>query len=138
MLSAKELVKAVKESKKQQDSKDDETVGPKLLSWSGGDHDPDTDLRLRKYLSGLSSARVSIKSSLSEAVWDEEHCSVIITRNSGKQELGPLLPEEALFLLENNSLYLKCREVPLSLQAAYTLLLSPKTGLTRGIIQSIF
>ena len=56
---------------------------------------------------------------------------MIITRNCGKQDLGPLSPEEALFLLENNCLQLTRSEVPLSLQAAYTLLLS-QTDLTLG------
>merc|ERR1719431_652069 len=78
----------------------------------------------------LTQPRVGIKSSLSEAVWCPDTESVIITRNTGKQELGPLSPEEALQLLENNSLYLTRSGVPMSIQAAYTLLLSPVTGVT--------
>merc|ERR1719233_2189368 len=78
----------------------------------------------------LTQPRVGIKSSLSEAVWCPDTESVTITRNTGKQELGPLSPEEAFQLLENNSLYLTRSGVPLSIQAAYTLLLSPVTGVT--------
>ena len=51
-------------------------------------------------------------------------------RNTGRAELGPVLPEEALFLLENNCLHLTRSDVPLSLQAAFSLLLSPETGLS--------
>merc|ERR1719431_786200 len=81
----------------------------------------------------LTQPRVGIKSSLSEAVWCPDTESVIITRNTGKQELGPLSPEEALQLLENNSLYLTRSGVPMSIQAAYTLLLSPVTGVTTSM-----
>ena len=85
MLSAKELVRAVKEPRKHQEAKHEQPVGPKLLSWDGKSDDPDIDARLRGHFQSLSQPRVSIKSSLSEAVWDEEHNTVIITKNTGKQ-----------------------------------------------------
>ena len=132
MLSAKELVKAVKETKAEE-VKEEKTCY-KLLGWDGKYHDPEVETKVTSLLHPLTHPRVSIKSSLSEAVWDEDSHQVVIIKNCGRQELGPLLPEEALFLMENNSLYLTRKGVPLSLQTAYTHLISDKTGLTQGKI----
>ena len=91
----------------------------------------EVEQRVSSLFQSLASPRVAVRSSLNQAEWDEERGQVIVTRNCGKQERGPLNPEEALFLLENNCLHLTRSEVPLSLQAAYTFLLS-HTDLTLG------
>ena len=65
-------------------------------------------------------------------MWDEAQGQVVVTKNSGQMVLGPTTPEEALFALENNSLLLTRNSIPLSLQMAYTLLVSSKTGLSQG------
>ena len=131
MLSAKELVRAVKDPRAE--SVESRDVA-KCMDWAGHNQE-ELDQRISSLFRPLSSPRVAVKSSLSEAEWDEEGCQVIITRNCGRQEVGPLHPEEALFLLENNCLQLTRSEVPLSLQAAYTLLLT-HTDLTLGNLRA--
>ena len=42
--------------------------------------DPDTEARVTSLLQPLALPRVSVKSSLSEAVWDEDRGRVVITR----------------------------------------------------------
>ena len=83
MLNAKELVKAVKDAK--HDSS--EELGEprtltKLLDWDGLYRDPDTETRVSSLMQPLVLPRVSVKSSLSEAVWDEDRGQVVITRCS--------------------------------------------------------
>eukprot|EP00092_Neocalanus_flemingeri_P038203 GFUD01041584.1.p1 GENE.GFUD01041584.1~~GFUD01041584.1.p1 ORF type:complete len:472 (-),score=140.79 GFUD01041584.1:1218-2633(-) len=129
MLTAKELVRAVKEVKDEQGG-DSVQIGAKLVDWDGCYQDQEVLARVSAMVHPLRCPRVSIKSSLSEAVWCADTSRVVITKNSGRQELGPLLPEEALQLLENNALFLTRAGVPLSLQAGYTLLLSPTTGVS--------
>lgn len=83
MLNAKELVKAVKDAK--HDSTEElgepRTV-TKLLDWDGLYRDPDTETRVSSLMQPLVLPRVSVKSSLSEAVWDEDRGQVVITRCS--------------------------------------------------------
>jgi len=130
MLSAKELVKAVKEVR--------DDVGDILLENYGSKRvDLDSSITCRELTDKLDimtrplrNPRVNIKSSLSEAQWCNDKKQVIVIRNSGKQDSGLIQPEEALQLLENNALLLTREGVPLSLQAAYSLLLSPVTGVT--------
>jgi len=124
MLTAKELVRAVKEVKEEVNSEIDKR-GTKIVESNDINTESEVIDRVNALVSPLSQPRVGIKSSFSEAVWCPDTNRVIITRNTGKQELGPVGPEEALQLLENNSLYLTRSGVPMSLQAAYTLLLSP-------------
>ena len=127
MLSAKELVRAMKEPRQVAEEKRDVT---KCLERTASS-EVEVEERISSLFQSLASPRVAVRSSLNLAEWDEERGEVIITRNCGRQDIGPLNPEEALFLLENNSLHLTRSEVPLSLQAAYTLLLS-HTDLTLG------
>ena len=83
MLNAKKLVKAVKDAK--HDSTEElveaRTV-TKLLDWDGLYRDLDTETRVTSLLQPLVLPRVSVKSSLSEAVWDEDRGQVVITRCS--------------------------------------------------------
>ena len=132
MLNARELVRAVKDSKVIENKADQEKNSNKLLEWDGKYKDVETTGRLEALFAPLSQPRVNIKSSLSEAVWDEALGQVVVTKNSGQMVLGPTTPEEALFALENNSLLLTRNSIPLSLQMAYTLLVSSKTGLSQG------
>jgi len=133
MLTAKELVRAVKEVKEEVVSYENEKKGAKIVESNKVTNESEVIERVNTLMCPLTQPRVSIKSSLSEALWCPDTKSVIITRNTGKQELGPLCPEEALQLLENNSLYLTRGGVPMSIQAAYTLLLSPVTGITTSM-----
>ena len=132
MLNARELVRAVKDSKVIENKADQEKNSNKLLEWDGKYKDVETTGRLEALFAPLCQARVNIKSSLSEAVWDEAQGQVVVTKNSGQMVLGTTTPDEALFALENNSLMLTRNSIPLSLQMAYTLLVSSKTGLSQG------
>ena len=127
MLTAKQLVRAMKEPRQAAEEKRDVT---KCLERTASS-EVEVEERISSLFQSLASPRVAVRSSLNLAEWDEERGQVIITRNCGRQDIGPLNPEEALFLLENNSLHLTRSEVPLSLQAAYTLLLG-HTDLTLG------
>ena len=127
MLSARELVRAIKEPRQLGEERRELTKCLERTEQT----EQEVEQRVSSLFGSLASPRVAVRSSLSQAEWDEERREVIISRNSGRQEPGPLSPEEALFLLENNCLQLTRSEVPLSLQAAYTLLLS-QTDLTLG------
>ena len=130
MLSAKDLVRAIKEPR--QVSEEERRDLTKCLERTASS-ELEVDQRISALFRSLASPRVAVRSSLNQAEWEEEGRQVIITRNCGRQEPGHINPEEALFLLENNSLQLTRSEVPLSLQAAYTLLLG-QTDLTLGNI----
>jgi len=130
MLTAKELVRAVKEVKDEVVNNEGDKNRAKVVDSKGNKSESEVRERVNAMIYPLTQPRVGIKSSLSEGAWCPDTSRVIITRNTGKQELGPLCPEEALHLLESNSLYLTRSGVPLSIQAAYTLLLSPLTGVT--------
>ena len=127
MLSARELVRAIKEPRQ---AGEERREVAKCLDRTATS-ELEVEQRVSALFGSLASPRVAVRSSLNLAEWDEERGEVIITRNSGRQEPGPLQPEEALFLLENNCLQLSRCEVPLSLQAAYSLLLT-STDLTLG------
>ena len=81
MLNAKELVKAVKDAKHEPTEQEGEarTVA-KLLDWDGLYRDRETEARVTSLLQPLSQPRVSIKSCLSEAFWDEDRGQVVTTR----------------------------------------------------------
>ena len=127
MLSARELVRAIKEPRP---AGEERREVAKCLERTAASQ-LEVEQRISALFGSLASPRVAVRSSLNLAEWDEEKGEVIITRNSGRQEPGRLQPEEALFLLENNCLQLTRSEVPLSLQAAYSLLLT-STDLTLG------
>ena len=131
MLSAQDLVRAVKDPRPDPAACEERGDVGKCMDWTGQSDHQEVDKRISSLYRPLSQPRVAVKSCLSEAIWDEERAEVTIIKNSGRQELGPVMPEEALFLLENNSLLLSRAAVPLSLQAAYSLLLS-QTDLTLG------
>ena len=133
MLNAKELVKAVKEAKPNQahDDIEDKPVR-KLLDWDGKVGDPEEAALVSSMLAPLGQPRLGVRSSLSQGEWDEARRRVVITRNCGRAELGPALPEEALYLVCNGSLAVTRAGAPLSLQTAFSLLLAPATGLTPG------
>ncbi len=81
MLNAKELVKAVKDAKHDSTEEQGEArTVTKILDWDGLYRDPDTEARVTSLLQPLALPRVSVKSSLSEAVWDEDRGRVVITR----------------------------------------------------------
>lgn len=129
MLSAKELVRAIKDPRADNETPKDVS---KFVDWNSQCSQQELEQRISSLFRPLSQPRVAVKSCLNEAVWDEERRHVTITKNCGRQEVGPVLPEECLFLLENNCLLLTRSALPLSLQAAYTLLLT-ETDLTLGI-----
>ena len=83
MLNAKELVKAVKDAKHEPTEEQGETRRvAKLLDWDGLYRDPETEARVTSLLQPLAQPRVSVKSCLSEAVWDEDKGRVVITRST--------------------------------------------------------
>lgn len=85
----------------------------------------------------LEEERVEKWGCLAGAVWDHKKKLAEVTRRTGKhfQTLGfekegalYLYPEEALFLLETNSLELTFGGVPVSIQQGYSLLVGSSTG----------
>ena len=83
MLNAKELVKAVKDAKHEPTEEQGEARRvAKLLDWVGLYRDPETEARVTSLLQPLAQPRVSVKSCLSEAVWDEDKGRVVITRST--------------------------------------------------------
>ncbi|XP_026487188.1 uncharacterized protein LOC113394187 [Vanessa tameamea] len=90
----------------------------------------------RKHL--IEVERIEKSGTLSHAVWREELMLAEVTQKVGSywQYLGHnkgkqlfLKPEEALFLMEINCLHLKYNDVKVSLQQAYSLLLTEKITL---------
>ncbi|KAJ8729937.1 hypothetical protein PYW07_016975 [Mythimna separata] len=93
-------------------------------------------LEARKYL--IEVERIEKCGTLSHAEWHDDLMLAEVTQKAGGhwQYLGHnvgktlyLRPEEALFLMEVNCLLLKHNEVPVSLQKAYSLLLSSSTSM---------
>ncbi|KAJ1527266.1 hypothetical protein ONE63_008789 [Megalurothrips usitatus] len=85
----------------------------------------------------LEEERVEKWGFLATAVWNDNKKVAEVTRRTGKhfQTLGfekdgalYLYPEEALYLLETNSLELSFGGVPVSIQQGYSLLLGPNSG----------
>ena len=132
MLSAKELVRAVKEPRSDTERCPEGGDVGKYTDWSPQSTEAELEQRISSLFRPLSLPRIAVKSSLSEADWDENKSQFKINKNCGRQELGPLLPEEALYLLENNCILLSRSGVPLSLQSTYNLLVT-ETDLTLGI-----
>ena len=130
MLSARELVRNVKEVKEEIGNTAIKKADSKIVEWDGRFRDQEVLARVSTMVHSIRVPRVSIKSSLSVAEWSNTTKQVVITKNTGKQDVGELMAEEALHLLENNSLYLTSSGVPLSIHAAFTLLLSPVTGVS--------
>ena len=79
MLNAKELVKAVKDTKHEGTEEQRETK-TKLLDWDGLYRNPESEARVTSLLQPLAQPRVSVKSSLSEAVLEEDRRRVVVTR----------------------------------------------------------
>ena len=87
MLNAKELVKAVKDAKHEPTEEQGEARSvAKLLDWDGLYRDPETEARVTSLLQPLAQPRVSVKSCLSEAVWDEDKGRVVITRSTSSNK----------------------------------------------------
>ena len=87
MLNAKELVKAVKDAKNEPTEEQGEARSvAKLLDWDGLYRDPETEARVTSLLQPLAQPRVSVKSCLSEAVWDEAKGRVVITRSTSSKK----------------------------------------------------
>ena len=81
MLNAKELVKAVKDAKYEPTEEQGEARSvAKLLDWDGLYRNPETEARVTSLLQPLAQPRVSVKSSLSEAVLEEDRRRVVVTR----------------------------------------------------------
>ena len=87
MLNAKELVKAVKDARHEPTEEQGQSKSvAKLLNWDGLYRDPETEARVTSLLQPLAQPRVSVKSCLSEAVWDEDKRRVEITRSTPSNE----------------------------------------------------
>ena len=105
------------------------SFGTKKAACSG-DEGFETQNRLENLKTCLSAPRVIQRSQVSEAEF--KNGQIYVTRNVGKhfdiighmedQHLV-LNPEEALFLLETNSIIIRLNELPMSMQQAYTLFL---------------
>ncbi|XP_068631557.1 uncharacterized protein Tsen54 [Battus philenor] len=88
----------------------------------------------------IEAERIEKSGVLSHAIWEQNLNLALVTQKSGghwqymghniKQNLY-LYPEEALFLMEVNSLLLKYNDVKVSLQQAYSLLLRDKTSINQ-------
>ena len=95
------------------------------------------DARIRNLINGVSRPKVAQKGQLSEAVWDFDMRKALVSKSCGKywtwmghmhEDCLYLRSEEALFLLESNSLELTYKNVAMSVQQAFQLLISNKNS----------
>ncbi|XP_077290766.1 tRNA splicing endonuclease subunit 54 [Arctopsyche grandis] len=93
----------------------------------------------------LQDQRIEKRNILSHADWIEELQKAIVTERKGPHwiQLGHvqdnnlyILPEETLYLMEINALFLKYGGVPVSIQQAYNLLLGKSVSLTEYRVYS--
>ena len=112
MLTAKELVRVVKEARVVDE--EGEGAGSKLVDWRPAG-EREVGRRVERLMRPLTAPRVAVRSSLAWAEW-RGGGRVEVTRGGGRLEPGNLPPEDALHSLENSGLSLNWAGVPLSLQ----------------------
>ena len=117
---------------------DDVNTGQKRLNPTGSwVESKQVDARIRNLIHSVSRPKVAQKGQLSEAVWDCDMRKALVSKSCGKywtwmghmhEDCLYLRSEEALFLLESNSLELTYKNVAMSVQQAFQLLISNKNS----------
>ena len=134
VLSADELLKS------QQDlAQGVPSFGNKLVEPSGNLQEwQDLEHRMNDLKSTLNEPRISLRSQLSEAIWDptKDLARVVKPFNKHWGVMGHIVdnclhiyPEEALFLLESNAIEVKLNDIAMSIQQSYEVMLAKDCSL---------
>jgi len=144
-LSAEDLISYHQKKKTQNESLPGVGVfSRKTLNWTGAPWEQaEIERRIENWSKPLSHSRVETRSSMNHGEWRPDIGKVKLSRWSGKmfEFMGTamltsleLWPEEALYLMEGSQLDLKYGELSMSLQQAYTALLTGQQALARYLV----
>ena len=134
------VLTAVELLKSQQDNAQGlQSFGPKLTDPKGTlEEAQDLEQRIHGLKTTIDPTRVSLRSQLTEAVWDISKGLARVTKPCGKHwdvmghivdNCFHLYPEEALFLLETNAIEVKFNDIAMSVQQSYEVMLAKDCSL---------